>query len=364
LLFVPFGFLLPLWGRFFQKLWRTVLCGFFFSLAVELTQLFTSRGIFEMDDLIGNTLGVTIGFGLGMLFLAIVKKEKPSAKKTIGCLAPLLVTCLAFFSIFAAYSLQELGNLPAMYSARMDMESIALSSETPFSEEAGSAKIYRVAVASQQDTEKLAQSLFTAAGTTLDETNTILYDETVYYYGENDSVILTVNYLGSTYRYTDFSKYRDDSKPLAGADESAIRGALRKLNAEPPDGCVFSDIGEGSYAFSTDMAAAGDAVINGSLSCTYYADGTVKDVSNEILALEPYSDCDIISEAEAYAKLEAGWFSPPYYAADIFAIAVKSVELNYALDSKGFYLPVYRFACVYGNGSGENQADIEIPAMR
>ena len=60
LMFVPFGFLV-LTIRPGCATWKIILAGFCFSLLIEMTQLTTNLGIFEMDDLINNSLGTWIG---------------------------------------------------------------------------------------------------------------------------------------------------------------------------------------------------------------------------------------------------------------------------------------------------------------
>lgn len=66
LLFIPFGFLLPLlWGRY-RPFWKTISCGFLLSLAIEFSQLF-SRRISDIDDLLMNTLGAFAGWLLWLL---------------------------------------------------------------------------------------------------------------------------------------------------------------------------------------------------------------------------------------------------------------------------------------------------------
>jgi hypothetical protein len=48
LLFVPFGYLLPtLWKRA-DRWWKVVLCGFVLSLGIELVQLVTHLGMFDL----------------------------------------------------------------------------------------------------------------------------------------------------------------------------------------------------------------------------------------------------------------------------------------------------------------------------
>ena len=63
ILFIPFGFLLPCvtdWNR----MWKTVVTGIGFSLLIETIQLITSQGCFDFDDVILNSLGCVIGYGI------------------------------------------------------------------------------------------------------------------------------------------------------------------------------------------------------------------------------------------------------------------------------------------------------------
>ena len=60
--FVPLGILLPLLSRRLRAFPRTVFMVFLFSLGFELFQLFTMLGIFDIDDLLLNTIGGAIGY--------------------------------------------------------------------------------------------------------------------------------------------------------------------------------------------------------------------------------------------------------------------------------------------------------------
>lgn len=62
LLFVPFGYLLPLIWHKADPWWRILLLGFLASLIIELLQLVTRLGYADVDDLINNTLGAMIGW--------------------------------------------------------------------------------------------------------------------------------------------------------------------------------------------------------------------------------------------------------------------------------------------------------------
>ena len=67
-LFVPYGVFLKI-GR--RKLWVSALIGFGSSLLIEAVEYVTNRGVFDVDDLILNTLGVVIGWLLMSLVYRI-----------------------------------------------------------------------------------------------------------------------------------------------------------------------------------------------------------------------------------------------------------------------------------------------------
>ena len=67
--FVPFGFLLPMICKRGKKLFCCTMMTALFSLAVELVQLFTRVGAFDVDDIFLNTIGGLLGYiGYELLF--------------------------------------------------------------------------------------------------------------------------------------------------------------------------------------------------------------------------------------------------------------------------------------------------------
>lgn len=61
-MFVPLGILLPICVRRTDGFFRMLLIVFGCSLAIEETQLLTHTGIFELVDLINNTVGGMLGY--------------------------------------------------------------------------------------------------------------------------------------------------------------------------------------------------------------------------------------------------------------------------------------------------------------
>ena len=63
-MFIPTGIVLPIVYRQLNSFWKVVAAGALISLCIEILQLpFPSRAS-DIDDLILNTLGVAIGYGI------------------------------------------------------------------------------------------------------------------------------------------------------------------------------------------------------------------------------------------------------------------------------------------------------------
>ena len=67
--FIPVGFL---GARMLA--WKAILMGIGISVAVEMVQFFSKTGLFEVDDIIHNSIGAAVGVLICML-IAGIKKE-------------------------------------------------------------------------------------------------------------------------------------------------------------------------------------------------------------------------------------------------------------------------------------------------
>ena len=72
LLFIPLGFLS---GVCFKN-WKVVLFGFLLSALIEFTQYVFFLGYCEADDVLNNTIGIAMGFGLYNVLSVLFKKWK------------------------------------------------------------------------------------------------------------------------------------------------------------------------------------------------------------------------------------------------------------------------------------------------
>ena len=78
LIFIPLGFLLPLLIKRFRNTLAILLAGFLLSVFYECFQLATGIGVFDVDDMLLNTVGTAIG----VIIFWIIKKLFPSNSST------------------------------------------------------------------------------------------------------------------------------------------------------------------------------------------------------------------------------------------------------------------------------------------
>lgn len=62
IVFMPFGYFVPRLARRTVGVWTTVLFSLEFSVLVEVMQLLSKKGSFDVDDLLLNTIGGLIGY--------------------------------------------------------------------------------------------------------------------------------------------------------------------------------------------------------------------------------------------------------------------------------------------------------------
>jgi glycopeptide antibiotics resistance protein len=81
LLFVPLGAMLMFWGK--RTIGQTALIGYGVSLVIESSQLVWANRIFDVDDLVTNTTGTTLGW-LGALTLVKVCARAKTTAVTVA----------------------------------------------------------------------------------------------------------------------------------------------------------------------------------------------------------------------------------------------------------------------------------------
>lgn len=362
LMFVPIGFMMPLLLKKCERWYITYLVGFTTSLFIEILQLISKRGIFEIDDIINNTLGCTIGYGIVMIFISLFKRKKVGKKHKILITAsyqiPLIVSIIFISVVFIKYDKQELGNLAVRNSYNINMSTIDLTTNIDIDNKLKKAYVYKAYVGNKEDAINLANKIFSKLNTTIDESQNDEYDDTIVFKSKNGEYSLWVNYKGLTTWFIDFSQRGDKGKENLTYKE--VQVLLSKFDIELPKDADFKDNGEGKYSISLNMAKSKDVYLDGELMCTISEDEIVSDINNNVISYKPYKEYDILSLKEAYDNILKGNFRVNDLLNKNSNIDIKEYSLIYQLDSKGYYQPVYDFT-VKINGDISN---IYIPALK
>lgn len=79
--FAPFGFLLPLLEKRYRKIIYTTFLCLLFSLCVELVQMYLRVGIFDVDDIMMNTVGAILGYLCYLVLERFQRKMQRKRKK-------------------------------------------------------------------------------------------------------------------------------------------------------------------------------------------------------------------------------------------------------------------------------------------
>lgn len=67
ILFIPFGFLLPLVFRPARHIRIMILAALLYSTCIEVTQVITKMGYGQIDDIVTNVLGAGVGYNIWLL---------------------------------------------------------------------------------------------------------------------------------------------------------------------------------------------------------------------------------------------------------------------------------------------------------
>lgn len=369
-MFVPFGVFVPMLVKRLDSFWKVSGCGLCLTVFIECSQLLLKRGVFEWDDLFGNTVGAMIGYGIFCLGKYVVCRKKMEEYDKISkvlCLQiPLLATVVMFLGIFLAYESKEFGNLRSRNILRQ--KNIEVVCEETFDENAGNAVVYKAQVLTAEETEKVAGGIFEKLGTSIDDSRTDIYENTAIYYSEGDGeggnrFHIWMEYDGGVFTFRDFEKSFDEEQIAdvkTDATENEIRKVLEQLGVFVPKEAVFKNEDDGHYSFTAETLVDKNKMYDGYIECEYYKDGQFGAINYQMLTLDTYKSVETISRSEAYTQIEEGKFSYWRQNDELLKIEIIGVETGYELDTKGFYQPVYLFE---GTVNG-NETQLVVPAIK
>ncbi|MFD1884939.1 VanZ family protein [Paenibacillus wenxiniae] len=369
MMFMPLGFLLPLLGMRMRRFTPVLVVSLMITVGIELTQMLSRRGIFELDDIFHNTLGSIAGYLMVQAIWNSMKQRKLDFKSVGLALCIPIAFVVLFTSALAVYESKELGNLAIRPAIKQNMDGIEIDLNTKLPETVEPVSLYvndkiynlaygkRIAALVQQSFQ-----LEQKQGNRIDGMNRIWS-------------FTDINGNPYTYNYNvkdgGWQLYGEGGEEMKLSKEKLIqhRGFYEQWMQDHdmlPANTVFSIQSENTLRW--DITKSVDTMAEDE---TDFADGMVMLIPAAVDQEAPRDlfymmnqnkyvrKVDVISPAQAYAQVLAGDF---YMYANLEKgdlLRVEKHELAYTYDSKGYYQPVYRFT---GTLNGEAWETL-IPAM-
>ena len=337
-LFLPMGFLPPLMWRKFRKWYVTIPVCVGASATIELMQLALNCGVCDVDDLFCNSLGAAVGYLAVMAFYSLFGEKRKGIRQALGYLGLALLPVVVIGGLFGAYHIREYGNLREAATYRVDLDHLQWEMACTLPEHPEQVPVYRAQTMDRSECDAFAQGMASMSGQSV---LMVSYYEEMAYYNLSEGYLL-VNYDDGSYEYNcaDF-----DEEPGAASDRRTVEKALRRFSVMIPGAASFQPEEDGWYSFQCDKYADGSAMFDGTLKVQLSSDGTVCQIKNGLVSYTYYKSTPVISPEDAHKKLKRGEF---LYADALKrdacdAVTVRSCVLDYQIDTKGFYQPVYLF---------------------
>lgn len=330
LMFMPFGFLLPIVSNKFRSFKKIFMASLGFTLFIETIQLLTARGVFELDDIFNNLLGGILGYSIikGLYYLF----KKKDIKRGVLFFIPISTIILGFFIMFNAYDSKELGNLYIDPNYRYNMKNIELTSSLEFRRDKEVDKVYKVSSYTKEEALEFAKNLLSGLGVSEKDIEVIDYQKDSIYKGGD--YILWIDKSDRRFNIRDFS-VEGDSKTALDEDEAYRK--LKEYAIDFPEDMDYK-IEDDLSIFIADGIRKENKLFRGEISLES-SNGEIVRIENNIVSYEEYSEEDLKTEYEAWEDIVNGNFN--YYRDDVKKIELLEILDDYMLDSKGYYQPVY-----------------------
>ncbi|MFD2613452.1 VanZ family protein [Paenibacillus gansuensis] len=367
LLFVPLGFLLPLLGKSIRRFMPVLLLSLAVTVGIEVFQLLTRRGIFELDDILHNTIGSIVGYLVVMAILACLERKQVALIPVFKAMAIPLVFTAVFSGALFAYHTKELGNMSIRPAVPQNMKQVKVELSTALPTTAEPVSLYHNDSIHNVDHARELGSLLSETFGLHRQGGMRTESYNRYFHYQNDagaeySLIYQLDQGLWSLRQDNCSNPNPPKKTLL-EQRARYEKWLRSMGLLPT-GAVFSIQDEHYLRWDagnpTDITKSNADHVSGGILITpsIETDGPCEilyfmNVNNYVKKV------DINTPAQAYEEIEKGNFEryTDYKPGD--HLTVESYTLTYMYDSKGYYQPVYEFK---GTVNGEKWSG-HIPAI-
>lgn len=354
IMFIPMGILLPFISRKFKAFKWLLLVVVSSTLFIETYQTLSGAGLFELADIMNNTLGGIFGYQLYRLTASIVDNKRVKMKSLLGNLAIPLIMGLLFVGMNIVYSQQEFGNLAINSYTKWNMTDVHVTTSLQLSSAPAVAPVYKK-VTQRDGVEALLQQKLGLSELKVkdrDGDREVLMEDksgtpfTFYQSNEGNWSLTEGNY---TPERTAFA----DQEPML-AKAKTVMADLGLLPQEAD--ITVLDGGEFQWSLP-DKAGVNESYWTGELLLGLKQDGSIYSINNGLQENLFIKEVDILSPAEVYERIQNGEFPQikrnAILTQDQLVIKkgdqldITGIELSFIYDTKNFYQPVYRVDGVF-----------------
>lgn len=349
LMFVPLGMFLPLLMAKCKEFKWLLLVVVGATASIETYQTLSGAGIFELDDLINNSLGGIIGYQLYKLAVSISNHKKVKVKSLIGNLAIPLLMGLIFIVMSIVYAQQEFGHLAINAYTKSKMSDVHVSTSLELSAASIVAPVFKKNVKNDDVKDLLQQKLgLLEVNTSNNQDN----DETLLEDKNEVPYTLITNDSEGQWWLTE-NNYTPEQTSAVGQEDKA-KSLMDELSLLPQD-AEFAVQENGEFEWTLpDRTDVHKDYWTGDVSLGLKPDGHVYSLTYSLHENQFIREVNILSPTEVYERIKEGDFPQIKYNAlvqeeDLIIkngdhIEIDSIELSYMYDTKGFYQPIYNVA--------------------
>lgn len=361
-MFAPLGVLLPLLSRRFEKWYWTLALSFGATLAIEVNQYLTCVGLFDVDDLFCNTLGAMLGYCLVMVILKLCRKQGRRSLPYLACPA---LFALVLVCIFGGYQMKELGNLEEAPVFTANTRGIDWVLDCTLDNTVTQAPVYRTQTLDKSSGDAFAAQFAEKAGITFPDVS--YYDHLAIYMNHSTGDFLDLYYQDGSYDYkvgcgSDPALF---DLPHTEVDAEVLRDTLAKYDIHIPPTAEHNFDGYDN-TFTVHMDHSEEDMRDGYVRVTVLDGDLVSRIENHLVTFVHYDQFPILTQQQAYEQLSAGKFSSgeqfEYY--DPKSVTVLDCRMEYRIDTKGFYQPVYVFDVASDTHEPGQLGQLLVPALK
>lgn len=358
IMFIPMGILLPFISRKFKGFKWLLLVVVSSTLFIETYQTLSGAGLFELADIMNNTLGGIMGYQLYRLTASIIDNKRVKMKSLLGNLAIPLLMGLLFVGMNIVYSQQEFGNLAINSYTKWNMTDVQVTTSLQLSSAPAVAPVYKK-VTQRDGVEALLQQKLGLSELKVKDR-------------DGDREVLLEDKSGTPYTFYqsqegNWSLTEGNYTPerTAFADQEPMLAKAKTVMADLgllPQDADLTILEDGEFQWSLpDKAGFNESYWTGELLLGLKQDGSIYSIDSGLQENRFIKEVDILSPAEVYERIQNGEFPQikrnAILTQDQLVIKkgdqldITGIELSFIYDTKNFYQPVYRVDGVFNGDS-------------